>query len=210
MKKPIRILIVDDHAMLRLGLAQAIGCEDDLVVAGQAANGTQALELYRQLRPDVVTMDYKMPRETGIECIAAIRAEFPDARVILLSIHEGDEDIWRATQAGALGYVSKAVEISAVIDAIRQVAHDRPYFSTGLAEKIAARPPGDTLSPRELQVLRLIMAGRSNKEISDSLQLAPTRVRRLIEQIFKKLHVEDRTQATTVAIQRGIVHLDEG
>jgi DNA-binding NarL/FixJ family response regulator len=209
MKQPIRILIVDDHAMVRHGLAQTIGCCPDLILTGQACNGTQALELYRQQQPDVVTMDYNLPGQNGIECTAAIRAEFPTARIVLLSVHEGDEDIWRATQAGALGYVSKTVEVAEVIAAIRHVAQGQQYFSAGLAEKIADRHPANTLTTKEFQVLRQVIAGRSNKEIVDNLRMSPTTVKRRLERIFDKLQVTDRTQATTVAIQRGIVHLDE-
>jgi DNA-binding NarL/FixJ family response regulator len=209
MKQKIQILIVDDHVMVREGLAQIIASDPGLVLAGMASSGAEALELYRMHRPDVVTMDYKLPGMNGIECTAALRREFSEARVILLSIHEGDEDIWRAIQAGALGYVSKTVGIEEVIAAIRQVARGLPYFSAGLAEKMVSRPPGAILSPRELEVLRLVVAGRSNKEIVDKLQISQTRIKRLIEQIFEKLQVIDRTQAATVAIQRGIIHLDE-
>lgn len=209
MTKKIRILIVDDHAMVRHGLAQTIGCYPDLALAGQASNGAQALELYRKHHPDVVTMDYRLPGRSGIECTADIRKEFPDARVILLSIHEGDEDVWRATKAGALGYVSKTVEIAEVIAAIRQVAQGKPYFSAGLAEKVNRHPHGDLLSKRELEVLREVVAGRSNKEIVDKLQMSPTRVKRHLERVFEKLNVADRTQAVTISIQRGVVHLDE-
>jgi DNA-binding NarL/FixJ family response regulator len=208
MTNPTRILIVDDHAMVRLGLAKAILGEDDLVLVGEAADGPQAIELYRELRPDVVTMDYKLPLQNGIECTAAICQEFPDARVILLSIHEGDEDIWRATRAGARGYVAKTVEIAEILAAIRQVARGEMYYSAGLAEKIVGHPPIDMLSPKELQVLRLIAAGRGNKEIADILQNTPTRIRSIIEHILDKLQVKDRTQAATAAIQRGILHLD--
>jgi DNA-binding NarL/FixJ family response regulator len=209
MNKTTRVLIVDDHVMVREGLAQIIASDPDLVLVGMAATGVEALELYRQHQPDVVTMDYKLPGQSGVECTAAICHEFPNARVILLSILEGDEDIWRATQAGAVGYVSKTVGITDVLAAIRLVAQGKPYFSAGLAEKIARRTPGNTLSAREFDVLREVVLGRSNKEIADKLRVSPTRVKRVIEQIFEKLNVADRTQATTVAIQRGIVHLDE-
>ena len=208
MKSKTRILIVDDHAMVRLGLAQAIERQSDLVLVGEAGNGAQALQLYRKLEPDVVTMDFKLPGPDGVESTAAIRAEFPQARVLLLSIYEGAEDIWRATQAGATGYVSKSVEIDEVIAAIRCVANGESYFSTGLSEKLATRHPDDTLTQRELEVLHQIVAGRSNKEIMSALNMSQSTVKHHIERMFAKLDVADRTQATAVAVQRGIVHLD--
>lgn len=208
MMSKIRILIVDDHAMVRLGLAQAIERQRDLVLVAEAGNGAQALQLYRQHQPDVVTMDFKLPGPNGIESTSAIRAEFPDARVLLLSIYEGAEDIWRATQAGAIGYVSKSVEIDEVIRAIRCVADGKAYFSAGLAEKLATRHPDDTLTQRELEVLQQIVAGRSNKEIMTALNMSQSTVKHHIERTFAKLGVADRTQATAVAVQRGVVHLD--
>ena len=209
MKQKIRILIVDDHAMVRYALAQAIKGHRDLVLVGEASDGEEAIELYREHQPDVVTMDYKLPGPNGIKTTAAIRAEFPEARVLLISIHEGDEDIWRATQAGATGYLSKSVGTEEIISAIRQVAQDMPYFSTGLAEKIAKRRPEDSLTPKEHAVLCLIVARRSNKEIMTAMEMSSAAVKRRIENIFAKLHVLDRTQAASASIRRGIVHLDE-
>jgi DNA-binding NarL/FixJ family response regulator len=208
MNDPIRILIVDDHAMVRLGLAQAILRQSDLVLVGEAVNGQQALELYRTHRPDVITMDFKLPGPNGVASTAAILAEFPEAKVLLLSIYEGTEDIWRATQAGALGYLSKSVEIEEVLRAIRRVAAGESYFSDGLEAKLSSRSPDQTLTPREIEVLHLIVIGRSNKEIVNMLAMSQSSVKHHIERIFAKLQVTDRTQATTIAVQRGIVHLD--
>jgi DNA-binding NarL/FixJ family response regulator len=208
MKKKIRVLIVDDHAMVRLVLSQAIESEPDLVLVGKAANGAEALELYRKQKPDVVTMDFKLPGKNGVESTAAIRGEFPEAKVILLSIYEGSEDIWRATQAGAAGYLSKSVEIDEVLRAIRCIADGNSYFSAGLAEKLAARRDDQTLSPQELNVLREIVAGRSYKEIEQALNLSKSAVKHYIENTFAKLEVLDRVQAVTTAVQRGIIHLD--
>ena len=208
MKKKIRLLIVDDHAMVRLVLEKAIESEPDLVLVGKAGNGTEALALFRKHKPDVVTMDYKLPGLNGVDSTAALRKEFPNARVLLLSIYEGSEDIWRATQAGAAGYLSKSVEIEEVIRAIRLVADNKSYFSAGLAEKLALRQTEQTLSPRELDVLREIVAGRSNKEIETSLNLSKSAIKHYIENAFAKLQVSDRAQAITTAVQRGIVHLD--
>lgn len=209
MKPPIRILIVDDHSMVRLALSQAIERNSDLSLVGEAANGDKAVSLYRNLRPDVVTMDYKLPDRDGNEVIAEIRAEFPDAKVVLLSIFEQPETIWRATEAGALGYVSKAAEIEEVVTAIRHVADGKPYYSAGLAEKLDTRRNQENLSPREIEVLELLVAGRSNKEIVTDLEISLSTVKHYIERIFVKLGVSDRTQAATAAVQRGLIRLDE-
>ncbi len=209
MKSTIRILIVDDHAMVRLALSQAIERYTDLCLVGEATNGDNAVSLYRNLRPDVVTMDFKLPDRNGDEIIAQIRAEFPDARVVLLSIFENPESIWRATEAGALGYVSKAAEIDEVVTAIRRVADGKSYFSAGLAEKLTHRHKQENFSRRELAVLDLLVAGRSNKEIVTDLQMSISTVKHHLEKIFAKLGVNDRTQAATAAVQRGIIRLDE-
>jgi DNA-binding NarL/FixJ family response regulator len=208
MKQKIRILIVDDHAMVRVVISQAIERQRDLVLAGTAGNGDEALELYRKLKPDVVTMDYKLPGMSGIDCTAQLCQEFPDARVLLLSIHEGSEDIWRATEAGAAGYLSKSVEIKEILQAIRSIADGTPYFSAGLAERLAARQADETLTPRELEVLRGIVSGRSNKEIMDDLGVSKSTIKFHVARIFAKLHVLDRAQAITTAVKRGIIHLD--
>ncbi len=209
MNHPIRILIVDDHAMVRLALSQAIERNSDLILVGEAANGDQAVSLYRNLCPDVVTMDFSLPDGEGDEVITKIRAEFPDARVVLLSIFENPETIWRATEAGALGYVSKAAEIEEVVAAIRQVAAGTPYFSKGLAEKLAKRRNQEHLTPRETDVLELLVAGRSNKEIASDLELSISTVKHHLESIFVKLGANDRTQAATAAMQRGLIRLNE-
>lgn len=210
--KPIaatRILIVDDHAMVRLALAEAIGRHDDLQLVGEAENGAKALELYRALLPDVVTMDYRLPDRDGDEVIAAIRVEFPEARILLLSVFETEEAVYRATLAGALGGVSKAAEIDEMIDGIRAVARGEVYFSEGLAVKLEERRARDGLSPREIQVLKHLVAGLSNKEISLALHMAGSTVKHHMERIFAKLGAKDRTQAVTAAVQRGIVRLED-
>ena len=208
MKEKIRILIVDDHAMVRLGLAEAIAREPDLRLVGEASNGEEALQVYEKSRPDVVTMDDRLPGQDGAECTAALCRKFPGARVILLSIYEGSEDIWRATQAGAVGYISKSAEIDEVLVAIRHAADDKAYFSAGMEEKLTSRCAQESLTARELEVLRQIVAGQSNKEIGQTLNMSQSTVKHHIEKIFSKLHVLDRTQATSAAIRRGIVHLE--
>jgi DNA-binding NarL/FixJ family response regulator len=209
MKPPIRILIVDDHAMVRFALSEAILRHSDLILAGEAENGHAAVNLYRRLRPDVVTMDFKLPDRDGDEVVAEIRAEFPDARIVLLSIFENSESIWRATQAGVLGYVSKGAKVAEVIKAIRHIAIGKAYFSDGLEEKLVARREQENLTPRELAVLQLVATGRSNKEIVAALNVSLSTVKLHLQNIFSKLGAQDRTQATAVAFQRGIVRLEE-
>jgi DNA-binding NarL/FixJ family response regulator len=209
MKPPIRILIVDDHAMVRFALTEAIQRHSDLTLVGEAQNGRSAVALYRKLRPDVVTMDFKLPDQDGDQVVAEIRAEFPEARVVLLSIFENSESIWRATQAGVLGYVSKAAKVAEVIQAIRSIAVGKTYFSSGLEEKLAARQRQESLTPRELAVLELVAVGHSNKEIAAALNLSLSTVKLHLQNIFSKLGAQDRTQATAAAFQRGIVRLKE-
>jgi DNA-binding NarL/FixJ family response regulator len=209
MKPPIRILIVDDHAMVRFALTEAIQRHSDLTLVGEAQNGRSAVALYRKLRPDVVTMDFKLPDQDGDQVVAEIRAEFPEARVVLLSIFENSESIWRATQAGVLGYVSKAAKVAEVIQAIRSIAVGKTYFSNGLEEKLAARQRQESLTPRELAVLELVAVGHSNKEIAAALNLSLSTVKLHLQNIFSKLGAQDRTQATAAAFQRGIVRLKE-
>jgi len=209
MKPPIRILIVDDHAMVRFALTEAIQRHSDLTLVGEAENGRSAVALYRKLRPDVVTMDFKLPDQDGDQVVAEIRAEFPEARVVLLSIFENSESIWRATQAGVLGYVSKAAKVAEVIQAIRSISFGKTYFSSGLEEKLAARQRQENLTPRELAVLELVAEGHSNKEIAAALNLSLSTVKLHLQNIFSKLGAQDRTQATAAAFQRGIVRLKE-
>lgn len=204
----VKILIVDDHAMVRLALSEAIDQHDDLELVGEAENGEKALKLYRELQPDVVTMDFQLPGQKGDEVITAIRNEFPEARIVLLSIYETEESLWRAVEAGALGCVSKAAEINEMIAAIREVAHGVPFYSEGLEEKLARRKSRNSLSPRELDVLTLLVRGHSNKEIESALNLSQSTVKHHLSNVFAKLGVHDRTQAATAAVYLGIVSLE--
>lgn len=206
--KRTRVLIVDDHAMMRLGLAEAVAGERDMTLVGEASNGAQALELYRKLSPDVVTMDFQMPGADGAESTIRLRAEFPEAKVVLLSVFEGEEIIWRAVQAGASAYVLKSAEIEDVLEAIRHVMAGDTYFPAAIASKLAARETRAALTPRELQVLRHIVGGLINKEIAAALGMSEATVKLHISNTLSKLGVADRTQAAIVAVQRGIVQLD--
>jgi DNA-binding NarL/FixJ family response regulator len=209
MKRKIRVLVVDDHAMMRLGLTEAISGERDMTLVGEASNGTQAIQLYREHQPDVVTMDFKMPGQDGAEITKQLRLEFPDARVVLLTVFEGEEDIWRAVQAGASGYVSKSAEVEELLEVVRRIFAGEQYFSPNVAAKLAARQARNALTPRELQVLRHIVAGYSNKEIAAKLHMSEATVKLHISNTLDKLNVADRTQAAIEAVKRGIVHLDE-
>lgn len=203
-----RVLIVDDHAMVRLALAEALAQQDDLELVGEAENGASAIALYRELQPDVVTMDYQMPGLNGAEAIGEILAEFPEARIVLLSIYETSESLWQATEAGALGCMSKGVEIDEIITAVRAVASGVSYYSEGLEKKLDERRAQEALSPRETEILAQIVSGHSNKEIVANLGISTSTVKHHIERVFTKLGVNDRTQAATAAVKRGIIQLD--
>ncbi len=203
-----RVLIVDDHAMVRLALAEALAQQDDLELVGEAENGASAIALYRELQPDVVTMDYQMPGLNGAEAIGEILAEFPEARIVLLSIYETSESLWQATEAGALGCMSKGVEIDEIITAVRAVASGVSYYSEGLEKKLDERRAQEALSPRETEILAQIVSGHSNKEIVANLGISTSTVKHHIERVFTKLGVNDRTQAATAAVKQGIIQLD--
>ena len=203
-----RVLIVDDHAMVRLALAEALAQQDDLELVGEAENGASAIALYRELQPDVVTMDYQMPGLNGAEAIGEILAEFPEARIVLLSIYETSESLWQATEAGALGCVSKGVEVDEIITAVRAVASGVSYYSEGLEKKLDERRAQEALSPRETEILAQIVSGHSNKEIVANLGISTSTVKHHIERVFTKLGVNDRTQAATAAVKQGIIQLD--
>lgn len=208
MKRKIRVLIVDDHAVMRLGLAEAIDGERDMAMVAEAANGAQAIEHYRRHRPDVVTMDFQLPGDDGAEITRKLRAEFPEARVVILSVFEGEEDIWRAVSAGALGYVLKSADVEDVIEAIRHIFGGDTYFPAAISAKLSMRQTRESLTDRELKVLREIVGGRTNKEISAALSMSEALVKLEISNTLAKLGVADRTQAAVVAVQRGIIHLE--
>jgi DNA-binding NarL/FixJ family response regulator len=203
----INILVVDDHFVVRAGLSSSLGAEPDLAVKAEASTGRQALELYREHRPDVALIDLRMPDMSGIEITRAIRQEFPAARVIILSTHDGVEEIYRALQAGAASYLLKSAQREELLRAIRTVHGGERYMATGIALKIAERISYVDLSAREMDVLHAIASGKSNKEIASSLGIAEVTVKLHVRSILSKLQVNDRTQAVTAALQRGIMHL---
>lgn len=205
----IRILVVDDHHVVRQGLTALLKTVPDVEVVGEGSDGEQAIALYRQHRPDVTIMDLRMPKKSGVEATAEIRREDPTARIIVLTTFDGDEDIYRALQAGARGYLLKDMFGEELIDAIRTVHAGKQRIPAVVAQRLAERMVGPSLTSRELEVLTCIVAGRSNKEIGNELSISEATVKTHINNLLGKLGVSDRTQAATTALQRGIVHLPE-
>lgn len=205
----IRVLVVDDHFATRLGLSMPINNEKDMKVVAEAGTGAKALEMYRQHRPDVVLMDYDLPDMTGVETVRKIRSEFPDAKVLILTIYDGEEDIYRAVTAGARGYLTKSSECEEVLRAIRRIAAGAHFFPPDIAAKVKAREQRDPLTERELEILRLLVRGHSTKEIVDLMKLSMGTIRLHISLILEKLGAFDRTNAVAIAIERGIVRVGE-
>ena len=205
--KKIRIVVVDDQAVVRQGFVSLINTVADMEVIAEGTNGQQALELYREHQPDVMLIDLRMPVLTGVEAIAAIRKEFSGARMIVLTTYDGDEDIYRSLQAGAQGYLLKDVFFEDLEEAIRKVHGGSRRIPAVVAERLAERLSGSDLTGRELEVLQQIVAGKSNKEIGSHLNISEATVKSHINNILSKLGVSDRTQAATTALQRGLVHL---
>jgi two-component system NarL family response regulator len=204
----IRIMLVDDHFAVRVGLAASLKFEPDMEVVAEGSNGPDAIALYGQHKPDVVVMDWRLPGMSGVEATAGIRAKFPEARVVMLSMYDGEEDIYRAVEAGASGYILKSSEREDLLGAIRAVHQGDRYFPAKVATLLQQRMARVPISDREMQVLRLVVKGRANKEIASDLGIAEITVKQHVSHILEKLGVMDRTQAATAAIQRGIVHLE--
>jgi len=205
---PIRIMLVDDHSIVRKGLALILDAEADMTVVGQAENGNDAVDRFRSLRPDVTLMDLKMTGMSGVEAVSAVRSDFPNARMIMLSTYDRDDDIYRSIRAGAMGYLVKDTPSDEILDAIRNVYAGRKYFPPLVSEKLAERLTMPELSERESEVLRLMTAGQSNKEIASSLTLAIGTVKCHVNSILAKLGADDRTQAVVTALKKGLTDLD--
>jgi DNA-binding NarL/FixJ family response regulator len=204
----IRLLVVDDHFFVRLGLSGSLDAEPDMQVVAEADNGPQAIKLFREHRPDVVLLDGRLPGLSGTATLAALRREFPDARVLMLSIDEGEEDVFRALQAGAAGYLPKTTQLQELLQAIRAIHAGEHYLPPALAARIAERGPGSTLTARELEVLELVSRGLTNREIGATLGCSETTAKWHLKNIMQKLEVTDRTEATRVAVERGILHVE--
>jgi two-component system NarL family response regulator len=204
---PIRILVVEDHNVVRQGLVALIKTVPDMQVVAEAGDGAQGVELFRQLQPDVTIMDLRLPHKSGVEAIKDIRSGSPGARIIVLTTFDGDEDIYRALQAGARAYLLKDMFGEELMDAIRAVHAGKTRIPAPVAQRLAERMGSPSLTGRELDVLKLIVGGRSNKDIGTELSISEATVKTHINSILSKLGVSDRTQAATTALQRGIVHL---
>jgi DNA-binding NarL/FixJ family response regulator len=204
---PIRILTVDDHPLLREGIAALVNGETDMKLVGEASNGEEALHQYRLHRPDVTLMDLRMPTMSGTETIIAIRREFPNARIIVLTTYGGDVQVVRALKAGARGYVLKGHVHKALLDTIRAVHSGQKRIPPEIAAELAAHVGEEELTAREIGVLRLIATGNANKEIAAQLCISDETVKSHITNILEKLGAHDRTHAVTIALKRGIIEL---
>ena len=209
-KNKIKLLVVDDHFFVRMGLTGSLNAEADLCVVAEADNGDQAIKLFRQHRPDVVLMDGRLPDQGGVETLAAIRREFPNARVLMLSVDEGEEDIYRAIQAGAAGYLSKSTPREELLRAVHAVHVGERYLPAALAARLAQRDTDTTLTAREFEVLELVSKGLFNREVAEVLGCSEKTAKWHLKNVMHKLGVNDRTEATRVAIERGIIHIGEG
>jgi DNA-binding NarL/FixJ family response regulator len=205
--RKIRVLVVDDHPVLRDGVAAALGNRDDMVMVGEARNGGEAIERFRALRPDVTLMDLQMPGMNGVDAIAAIRSDYPDARIIVLTTYTGDAQAVRALKAGAVGYLLKSGLRTELIDAIRDVHRGQRHVHRDVANEIAMHVVDEALTERETAILRLVASGQANKQVASKLGLSEETVKGHLKNIFSKLDVADRTHAVTVAARRGIIEL---
>ena len=204
----IRVMIVDDHPAFRKGITALIESEPDLKVVAETGDGFDAVELYRHAKPDVVLMDLRLPRMGGVEATMAIRKEFPDARIIVLTTFDADEDIYRAIQSGAKSYLLKDTPDDELAATIRAVHTGEGTLPTRVAQRLAERLQRAELSQREMDVLRLLIKGRSNKEIGSELYVTEDTIKAHLKTLFAKLNVRDRTEAAISAIRHGIVHLE--
>jgi DNA-binding NarL/FixJ family response regulator len=203
----IRIFVVDDHPIVRGGIAALVATQADMTLVAEASNGREAIQQFRALRPDVTLMDIQMPDVDGIDALMAIRSEFPDARVIVLTTYAGDVQAMRALKAGAQGYLLKSLLQKELLTTIRDVHIGRRRIGQDVAAELADHATDDALSPREVEVLRLVAHGNSNKRIADQLSLSEDTVKGHVKNILSKLGANDRTHAVTLGLKRGIISL---
>lgn len=205
MSASYRLLLVDDHYVVRIGMASSLNLEPDFEVVAEAESGEEALRLYREQRPDLVILDWRLPDLSGADIIKALRHEFPQARVLVLSAFESEEVIYQALQAGAVGYLTKSSRRPELIESIRLAAQGKSSFSGTIAAKLALRMQRPSLSPRELDVVAELVKGNSNKEIATHLDISENTVKLHITHIMQKLRAKDRTHVASIALQRGLV-----
>jgi len=205
--KPIRILSVEDHPVFRQGLAAIVSAERDMLLVGQASNAVDAVAEFRRHRPDITLMDVRLPGTDGTDTLIAIRGEFPQARIIMLTTSDGDGDIQRAMRAGASGYILKSMHMDELLSVIRSVHAGRRHISPEVAARLAEHLGDDDLTARELDVLRLIRDGHRNKQIADQLAISENTVNFHIKNLVDKLQANDRTHAVTIALRRGLLQI---
>jgi DNA-binding NarL/FixJ family response regulator len=203
----IRVLTVDDHELVRKGIAAILSAEPGFELVAEANTSQEAVSLFREHRPDVTLMDLRLPDESGVEATRKIRSEFPDARIIVLTSYDGDQDIYRALEAGVRGYLLKEMVHSEVLRAIRVVHSGKRFIPTEVSQHLSGFFPEVALTPREIEVLSLIARGFGNKEVADVLGTAAGTVKAHVQSILSKLSANDRTHAVTIALRRGIIHL---
>jgi two-component system, NarL family, response regulator len=203
----IRVLAVDDHVLIRRGIAALLGGKSDITLVAEASNGREAIQQFRQHRPDVTLMDLQMPEMNGLDAIIAIRGEFSDAKIIVLTTYKGDVQILRAMKAGAQGYLLKNTIHKELVDTIRAVHLGRKALSPEASFEIAEHATDDALTPAEINVLRLIAAGNANKQIADQLSITEETVKGRVKNILSKLGANDRTEAAMIGLKRGIIEL---
>ena len=206
--KPNRLLVVDDHFMVRMGLSSSLNAEEDMEVIAETGSGEDSVNAYRKHRPNLVLMDVRLPKMSGPEAVAAIMREFPDACILMLSTHSGEEEIYRSLRAGARGYILKSAMREELLRAIRQVRDGKRYLDPVVAPLLAEHLTHRPLTSRELEVLQMVAKGMGNKEIAGSLNIAEVTVKLHVSHVLEKLNVKDRTEAATAALKRGILSLD--
>jgi DNA-binding NarL/FixJ family response regulator len=205
--KQISILIVDDHPIMRVGIAALIASSKEMACAGQAGSGEEAIDKHASLHPDITLMDLRLPGISGVETIRRIRSATPEARFIVLTTYEGDEDIHQAMEAGASGYLVKGLPQEMLVNAVRRVHAGGRYLPPPMSQTLAARTPDSSLSPRERQVLRLVAKGKSNRAIATELGITEATVKCHVSVSLRRLNASDRTQAVVTGLQRGLIHL---
>jgi DNA-binding NarL/FixJ family response regulator len=206
-QRTISVLVVDDHPMLREGVAAVLELQEDMRLVGEAQSGAEGVARFRELRPDVTLMDLQMPGMNGVQAIEAIRSEAPNAKIVVLTTYDGDAQALRALRAGAAGYLLKSSLRKELIETIRDVHAGRKHVSGTMAERIAVHAVDERLSEREMAILRLVADGNQNKQIAWKLSISEETVKAHLKSIFGKLDVSDRTHAVTVAVRRGIIDL---
>lgn len=204
----IKVMVVDDHPLMRVGVASIVNARADMTVVAQASTGEEAVALFLKHKPDVTLMDLRLPGMSGVDSIRSIRETHPRARFVVLTTYEGDADIHRALEAGAQGYVIKGMPYQTLVEALQRVHKGGRFLPPPVARALASRMPDSELSAREQEVLSLLASGKSNKDIAASLRIAEATVKCHVSVILSRLGVEDRTQAVVTALQRGIVHMD--